>query len=386
MTAGPPVLCALLLLSCAPNADFADYCAISGQCACTGGNCCSLDVCGTEDGLGCCTGSVCVSGHCALNQAALAFNVPQLDLGALPGLESGVSGSVKLTNTGTLAARSVAIQVQSAGDVTEFQVDSSACPPQLASEESCSVKVGVVPTTLGLKQATLIAAGENAAAASCSVTATFGRRIAVQLVVPPSMVGSSLPPLSVQSMPPAAFDANNQAYFADGTQLTLTISGLPSGYGPSWGPPCLQTAGECTFTVSGDTEVTATIEPPLLVDVIQTTPAVTADGNYYPGLDGMLFGTKRLAKVDAHPGIEPRFTKGVLPTSPRTEVRIHRGEALLLGWYAHSDGDFVRAITRVETDGDRISRLRNYFFTPDFITDVCPELDVPFRINGYRYW
>jgi RNA polymerase sigma-70 factor (ECF subfamily) len=67
-------------------------------------------------------------------------------------------------------------------------------------------------------------------------------------------------------------------------------------------------------------------------------------------------------------------------------VRVHRGEALLLGWYEHGDGHAVRAITRVETEGESISRVRNYFFTPDFLEDVCRELEVPFRINGYRYW
>ena len=52
----------------------------------------------------------------------------------------------------------------------------------------------------------------------------------------------------------------------------------------------------------------------------------------------------------------------------------------------HEDGEAVRAVTRVEPDGDRVARLRNYFFTPDFIAEVCGELGVPFRPNGYRYW
>ena len=67
-------------------------------------------------------------------------------------------------------------------------------------------------------------------------------------------------------------------------------------------------------------------------------------------------------------------------------MRIHRGEALLLLWYAHADGEAVRGVNRVETDGDRLSRVRNYFFTPDFLADLCGELGVPFRTNGYRYW
>lgn len=59
---------------------------------------------------------------------------------------------------------------------------------------------------------------------------------------------------------------------------------------------------------------------------------------------------------------------------------------MLLSWYAHDDGEAVRAVTRLEVSDGRISLLRNYFFTPDFIEDVCRELDVPFRSNGYRWW
>jgi RNA polymerase sigma-70 factor, ECF subfamily len=99
---------------------------------------------------------------------------------------------------------------------------------------------------------------------------------------------------------------------------------------------------------------------------------------------GMLYGSRRLA--EGKTGIDPRFKQGALPSSPRAEVRAHRGESLVLLWYAHADGEAVRGLVRVETDGDRLSRVQNYFYTPDFIADVCRELDLPFRINGYRYW
>lgn len=55
-------------------------------------------------------------------------------------------------------------------------------------------------------------------------------------------------------------------------------------------------------------------------------------------------------------------------------------------WYRHADGEAVRAITRIEADDDHIARLRNYFFTPDAIAEICDELGVPFRSNGYRWW
>jgi len=101
---------------------------------------------------------------------------------------------------------------------------------------------------------------------------------------------------------------------------------------------------------------------------------------------GMLFGSRRLAEADKRGGIDPQYMQGALPSLPRVEARMHRGEPILLHWYAHKDGEFVRALTRVETEGDRLSRVRNYFYTPDVIAEICRELDVPFRVNGYRHW
>jgi RNA polymerase sigma-70 factor (ECF subfamily) len=101
---------------------------------------------------------------------------------------------------------------------------------------------------------------------------------------------------------------------------------------------------------------------------------------------GMLFGSKRLAAAETEGGIDPRLKQRALAAPPRVEVRVHRGEAILLHWYAHEDGDAVRGITRVEIADGRLARVRNYFYTPDVIAEVCRELDVPFRVNGYRYW
>lgn len=103
-------------------------------------------------------------------------------------------------------------------------------------------------------------------------------------------------------------------------------------------------------------------------------------------LHGMMFGAARLAKADTLGGIEARFVQGALPSSPRCEAREHRGEWLLLLHYAHVDGEAVRAFNRVTLEGDHIARLRNYFFTPDSIAEVCRELHVPARVNGYKYY
>lgn len=112
---------------------------------------------------------------------------------------------------------------------------------------------------------------------------------------------------------------------------------------------------------------------------------VGASTEYGPGGKiawGMMFGSEQLA---AGVGVAARFVQGALPAPPRREIRVHRGEPIVLAWYAHADGEHVRAIDRVELDGDRITRVRNYFFTPDVLAEVCAELGVPFRSNGYTF-
>lgn len=85
-------------------------------------------------------------------------------------------------------------------------------------------------------------------------------------------------------------------------------------------------------------------------------------------------------------GIDDRYLTDYLGTPPRCEVRVHRDAPILLLWFDHVDGPAVRTVWTVETEGDRIAHVRNYFFTPDVIAEIARELDVPFRTNGYRYW
>jgi RNA polymerase sigma-70 factor, ECF subfamily len=68
------------------------------------------------------------------------------------------------------------------------------------------------------------------------------------------------------------------------------------------------------------------------------------------------------------------------PVPPRCEVRMHRGESILLWWL----GKEVDAVVRVELDGDRVARLCNYRHSPELTTEVCRELGVPFLTHGYR--
>jgi RNA polymerase sigma-70 factor, ECF subfamily len=125
----------------------------------------------------------------------------------------------------------------------------------------------------------------------------------------------------------------------------------------------------------------------LLLDTstVEVVGATTEYGRKGRILGGMLFGSKWLADP-TWKGIDPGLRTGVLPDPPRGELRSHRGELLLLSFYAHTDGEAVRGITRLETEGEHVVHLRNYFYTPDLLADVCGELSIPCRSNGYRYW
>jgi len=122
------------------------------------------------------------------------------------------------------------------------------------------------------------------------------------------------------------------------------------------------------------------------VEVVGTTTGHGLDSATKTILRGMLFGSERLARADTLGGIDPAYMRGVLPESPRAEMCLYRGEPVMLLWYNHQDGEAVRAINRVDIDGDRVAGIQNYFFNPDFLADVCTELGVPFRPNGYRFW
>ncbi|MBZ4416701.1 RNA polymerase sigma factor [Myxococcus sp. RHSTA-1-4] len=122
------------------------------------------------------------------------------------------------------------------------------------------------------------------------------------------------------------------------------------------------------------------------VEVVGATASYGTDETRNQMLRGMLFGSERLANAATQGGIEARFVGGALPTPPRAETRIYRGEAIALLWYAHQDGEHVRAINRFEVDGDRVVHMQNYFFTPDLIAEVCTELGISSRPNGYRWW
>ncbi len=97
---------------------------------------------------------------------------------------------------------------------------------------------------------------------------------------------------------------------------------------------------------------------------------------------GMLRGM-----LGVYSGVEPRFREDYVEEPARVEVREHRGAHIALVWCKHTVGEAVRAIIRVFDDGEgHVGRLRIWFWADDFLAEVCRELNVPFRVNGYRYW
>ena len=97
-----------------------------------------------------------------------------------------------------------------------------------------------------------------------------------------------------------------------------------------------------------------------------------------PSATGARSPRGHMTGTHSRPTPDPEHVKGVLPEVPRCEARLYRGEWLALPWYAHPDGEAVRGLNRMWGEGDRLARVRNCFYTPDVLAEVCGEL-VPSR-------
>lgn len=162
----------------------------------------------------------------------------------------------------------------------------------------------------------------------------------------------------------------------------------PAEESPEVPKPAVLDAFVAAFNAADLPALTGLLLETAEVDVVRGHTDYGAGAAAQGALYGMLFGTKLLAdpaRAEAR-GLEMARFAGALAQSPRVEARLHRGEWLLIHWYAHTDGEAVRAITRVEVAADRLARLWNYFYTPDVLAEICAELGVPFRSNGYRFW
>jgi RNA polymerase sigma-70 factor (ECF subfamily) len=84
--------------------------------------------------------------------------------------------------------------------------------------------------------------------------------------------------------------------------------------------------------------------------------------------------------------VAAEFLSGYSGGVARAEKADYRGEPILTVWYEHDQGSAVRDVVRLAVEADRIASIRFHFFSPDVIADVCAELGLPWRSNGYRYW
>jgi len=144
----------------------------------------------------------------------------------------------------------------------------------------------------------------------------------------------------------------------------------------------------CAAFNAGDLErLTALLLDAAEIEVVRVHAEYGPEAARRGVFQGMMFGPRMLADPALLPaGVDPEPVKGLLPEVPRCEARLYRGEWLAVLWYAHADGEAVRALNRMSVEGDRLARVRNYFYTPDVLAEVCGELNVPFRSNGSRYW
>jgi RNA polymerase sigma-70 factor (ECF subfamily) len=111
----------------------------------------------------------------------------------------------------------------------------------------------------------------------------------------------------------------------------------------------------------------------------------------FPGLHtdyGVQAARRALGTTMAHARvfIRPEWQQGVVETSARFEPKSYRGESLVLAWWQHEGGEAVRGFSLVDIDDDHVTAMRTYFHSPEAIAELCRELGLPYRTNGYRFW
>jgi RNA polymerase sigma-70 factor, ECF subfamily len=68
----------------------------------------------------------------------------------------------------------------------------------------------------------------------------------------------------------------------------------------------------------------------------------------------------------------------------RAEMRNFGGEPIVVLWARESDGNAVKSLARLDEQEGVVTRVRYYFFCPETLTEVCNELGLPMKTNGYR--
>jgi RNA polymerase sigma-70 factor (ECF subfamily) len=97
---------------------------------------------------------------------------------------------------------------------------------------------------------------------------------------------------------------------------------------------------------------------------------------------GLMFATKMAMEA----GIPSEYRGSIQPVPPRFELRMHRGEPIILTFWKHDDGEHVRAVSLIAAEEDQITRIKTYMHSPELLAEVCRELGETFRSNGYRNW
>ena len=65
------------------------------------------------------------------------------------------------------------------------------------------------------------------------------------------------------------------------------------------------------------------------------------------------------------------------PSSATWEVSEFDGVPIVLVWGEHEEGRVLDAVMRLETNGNRVSRVRTYVLCPDVVAEVASSLEVP---------
>lgn len=75
--------------------------------------------------------------------------------------------------------------------------------------------------------------------------------------------------------------------------------------------------------------------------------------------------------------------------APSAERVLYQGEPLVVLWYTvEEDGApkrYVRDVLRFAQDGESLASLRYFYFCPETLAEICQELGLPLKDNGYWF-
>lgn len=105
-------------------------------------------------------------------------------------------------------------------------------------------------------------------------------------------------------------------------------------------------------------------------------------------LGGLMFAPEQAVAA----GIAEAQRGDLLLVPPRFELVTLKETALVLAYFQHASGEAVRSFTRlgweaaVGGQAERISTISTHLHSPEALSEICGELGLPCRTNGYRNW